>query len=279
MGKCAECSYNKNLFAFYEDDNISVKIDYETESIDPLELIGDPFCEMAFFHKRYSLGTLDRDTQRDGPESYLVSLILKTVPEEDIVKFIKNRKGCNYLQIIYNRGEKLYQLEAYGEYSDRWYTEYTYSIADSGYLTSLAESILENLKMPELIGLAEKENIVVPVYLYDHSGITISTSPFGCRWDSGQLGWVVVTKKAIIDNYGSYSKANAEKARDLLEKEIRIYDRYLTEPLFYIECTDLGSANRETCGFVFQEDFEDVLKDLVPKEYQNAIPEILKEAS
>lgn len=27
--------------------------------------------------------------------------------------------------------------------------------------------------------------IILPLYLYDHSGITIATSPFGCRWDSG----------------------------------------------------------------------------------------------
>ena len=30
-----------------------------------------------------------------------------------------------------------------------------------------------------------KEYIALPVYLYDHGGITISTSPFSCPWDSG----------------------------------------------------------------------------------------------
>ena len=30
-----------------------------------------------------------------------------------------------------------------------------------------------------------KDVIALPLYLYDHSGITIRTSPFSCPWDSG----------------------------------------------------------------------------------------------
>ena len=33
-----------------------------------------------------------------------------------------------------------------------------------------------------------------PLYLYDHSGITISTSPFSCNFDSGKIGFVIVDK-------------------------------------------------------------------------------------
>jgi hypothetical protein len=42
----------------------------------------------------------------------------------------------------------------------------------------------------ELAG--KREMIVVPLYLYDHSGITMSTSPFSCPWDSGQVGYIWV---------------------------------------------------------------------------------------
>ena len=37
-----------------------------------------------------------------------------------------------------------------------------------------------------------KEYVALPVYLYDHSGVTISTSPFSCPWDSGFFGIIAV---------------------------------------------------------------------------------------
>jgi hypothetical protein len=33
-----------------------------------------------------------------------------------------------------------------------------------------------------------------PLYLYDHSEITIRTYPFDCPWDSGQVGFVFITR-------------------------------------------------------------------------------------
>jgi hypothetical protein len=34
------------------------------------------------------------------------------------------------------------------------------------------------------------DEIVLPVYLMDHSGVAYSTEPFGCLWDSGQVGFI-----------------------------------------------------------------------------------------
>lgn len=39
----------------------------------------------------------------------------------------------------------------------------------------------------------------LPLYLYDHSGITMRTSSFSCRWDSGQVGFIYMTKKNLRD--------------------------------------------------------------------------------
>jgi hypothetical protein len=43
----------------------------------------------------------------------------------------------------------------------------------------------------------EGEVVILPLYLYDHSGITISTSSFDCRWDSGCVGFICVSKDKI----------------------------------------------------------------------------------
>ena len=34
----------------------------------------------------------------------------------------------------------------------------------------------------------ENEIVYLPIYAYEHGGITISTAPYSCRWDSGQVG-------------------------------------------------------------------------------------------
>lgn len=47
---------------------------------------------------------------------------------------------------------------------------------------------------------ADNEVTRLPLYLYEHSGLTVSTSDFGCRWDSGQVGWVYLTADAIKEH-------------------------------------------------------------------------------
>jgi hypothetical protein len=40
----------------------------------------------------------------------------------------------------------------------------------------------------------------LPLYMFEHSGITVSTADFGDRWDSGQVGWVYLTAQAIKEH-------------------------------------------------------------------------------
>jgi hypothetical protein len=39
--------------------------------------------------------------------------------------------------------------------------------------------------------------VILPLYLYDHSGITMNTVGFSCGWDSGQVGFIYVTKEKL----------------------------------------------------------------------------------
>lgn len=64
---------------------------------------------------------------------------------------------------------------------------------------------------------------IVPIYMYDHSGITISTGPFSCPWDSGQVGFIYVTKETC-DKQGE----NFDNAEKIIKGEIETLDAYLT---------------------------------------------------
>ena len=52
-------------------------------------------------------------------------------------------------------------------------------------------------ELKEQIESDYKVLMIKPLYLYDHSGITISTSSFSCQWDSGQIGWVIIDEKRL----------------------------------------------------------------------------------
>jgi hypothetical protein len=88
-----------------------------------------------------------------------------------------------------------------------------------------------------------------PLYMYDHSGITISTSPFSCPWDSGQLGFIVVSRKKAVEATIADKKARKswrsipwdhkvkvgkteitlqDWAYEIIKIETAIYDSYLT---------------------------------------------------
>lgn len=53
-------------------------------------------------------------------------------------------------------------------------------------------------EMKKAIIKEENPAVILPLYMYEHSGISISTSPFSCPWDSGQIGFVLVSKKKSV---------------------------------------------------------------------------------
>lgn len=71
--------------------------------------------------------------------------------------------------------------------------------------------------------------VILPVYLYDHSGISVSTTPFSCRWDSGQCGWIYATPQGIRKVLGinRVTRKRREEAEELLRAEVWIYNKYL----------------------------------------------------
>ncbi len=72
--------------------------------------------------------------------------------------------------------------------------------------------------------------ISLPLYLYDHSGITMSTSSFSCRWDSGQVGFIYVSIADVKKEYSwkTLTKERREKVVQYLIGEVETYDQYLT---------------------------------------------------
>jgi hypothetical protein len=68
-----------------------------------------------------------------------------------------------------------------------------------------------------------------PLYLYDHGGLTMNTGGFTCRFDSGKVGYIYTTMLDIKNNFmiDEVTPEYIEKSMQLLESEVKEYDRYL----------------------------------------------------
>jgi len=95
---------------------------------------------------------------------------------------------------------------------------------------------------------APEGSIVLPLHLYDHSGITMRTGSFGDPWDSGQVGWIVATPQAIRKNFmvKRITKVIRARAEAVLKSEVATYDDYLTGNVwgYTIDVSDTC----ESCG-------------------------------
>ena len=68
----------------------------------------------------------------------------------------------------------------------------------------------------------------LPLYLLDHSGLTMSTEDFGDPWDSGQVGWYVITKEEAFKAFSEVTEENwKERAKAYIRGEVETYDQYL----------------------------------------------------
>lgn len=76
--------------------------------------------------------------------------------------------------------------------------------------------------------------VILPLYLYDHGGITMSTGPFDCPWDSGQVGFIYVNRETLQKEYGvkKVTQKFKEKIIEYLISEVKTYDQYLTGDVY-----------------------------------------------
>lgn len=121
--------------------------------------------------------------------------------------------------------------------------------------------------------------IILPLRLYDHSGITMSVGsgahpmdPGG--WDSGQVGFIYVTAAKLREEYSvkRISKKVLTEAEEVLRGEVKVYDEYLTNDCYGYVIEDPDGEDVESCwGFYGETDYcmteaKEVVDCLTPAE-------------
>ncbi len=143
-----------------------------------------------------------------------------------------------------------------------------------------------NKTAPETI--LHESNVILPVYLCDHSGQTISTVPFADSWDSGQIGWIYADKESVIQAFGAWNDETIKKAQTALAAEVKTYDDYLNGEaytyIFYDDMTDeildsgtwigdFETLKKETISLLPPENSEEELEELSSRLAERLIAE------
>ena len=112
-------------------------------------------------------------------------------------------------------------------------------------------------EIEEIIAEVRKEqSVVLPLFLYDHGGITMSTKPFSCAWDSGQVGYIYCTEQDIRKEYNLDDDCDIEspafqeallRATKCLECEVETYDQYLTGDIYGFAVKDPDGEIQDSC--------------------------------
>jgi hypothetical protein len=119
---------------------------------------------------------------------------------------------------------------------------------------------------------AEKELACrVPVYLLDHSGLSVSTTPFNCPWDSGQVGEAYVTK-AQARNWLGVKRLTAKsinKVKEIIEGEVATLDQYFSGRVYSYELFNDNNELIDECSDVYE------LEGMLDCEYHHLIESAL----
>lgn len=206
--------------------------------ISPRE-VDEHFGTMVCFHSRYALG--DKHGYEDK-DAFLKDLYLNVVGHGD-------------------QGEEKYETLC-DRIAEQFGTNY------GAMARAIDGSLLEEI---------QKQYIVMPLYLLDHSGLAMKTTSFNDPWDSGQVGWIYVSNADALKEFGTAELTDAvrQRAEDLMRSEVAVYDCYLRGECYGFELYKNGELTDSCWGFMGDLDSaKKNMADYLPEECAGMLDEL-----
>ena len=114
---------------------------------------------------------------------------------------------------------------------------------------------------------------ILPLFLFDHSGLSIVASSGRFRtsdphgWDWGQVGFIFVSRENALEVYSGKLPEQIEKC---LLSEVETYDQYLRGEVFWYRLSDAEGEEIDSCGGFYGSDLkENGILDNLPAKYIN----------
>ena len=126
-----------------------------------------------------------------------------------------------------------------------------------------------------------RDAIILPLRLYDHSGISMSTTtsyPYNDQWDSGQVGWIYTTKEMMTKLWGdSLPRCWKKKAVEVLISEVEEYDTYLRGEVYGFKLEKKSVCNLGHTHYEVEESGWSFMGDWEKSGILDELPEELKQ--
>lgn len=243
----------------------------------------EPLGKMICFHSRYRLGDEhDYDEPRDFLQRLLFGEYSSSPKGNPVFEYIKAGKAQE-AKLEYNRSSREWELLENNHWSSGqdWYASSScpYPLKSKDIPDWFLDDCLSALRLPELLELAEAMEgmVILPLYLYDHSGITMNTTGFSCPWDSGQVGWIYADREMIEKEYGKVTPETLETARRVLEGEVKEYDCYISGQCYGFQLFKDEDEIDSCWGFLGDlRDVQDAVKEYLPQDCDRGIVERLE---
>lgn len=252
-----------NINWYYDHDPQNPRTDWDN--------LGHMIC----WHRRYNLG--DKHNYSDV-ESFMSTLISKHVSHERLREYLLSKKGRVWLEYIEHSPE---DIESYGctarvalgigENFDGDYWGCEPDEKDRMIDMAVDQAPLEDLTPDDVAELLEDELVMLPVSIYDHSGVSIWLGSPTCMWDSGQVGFMYLTKKDALRELGNCTEENwKERAMECMEAEMKVYNCYISGDVYGFVIEDEDENEIDSCwGYYGDEAVKDQNKEnraLIDKE-------------
>lgn len=205
----------------------------------------DNVGHMVCFHNRYRLG----DDHSFDPSNWREQLACEHNPAlEEHIEYL-DREVSNALYHCYSADGGMDYMEVFKR----------------------VETALRDIRTAWIDRAVDDGYVVLPLYLYDHSGLAMSTGKFGCPWDSGCVGFIYCDKATIQKEWGGDTEA-AERA---LRAEVEVYSDYIGGYCYgYIaeELIDGEWEHVDSCfGFIGSDPNTNGIKDHLDAEFAACI--------
>lgn len=209
-----------------------IEIYQDDDSVDPISdfyWMGKMIC----WHRNYNIG---HKHKYDDPDEFKKEIVIEADPTVEYrIDHWENGNGWRYLA---------------NKYCD--YRKQGFNPIDKA--VELSNENIQNIINKAL----DKYYIMLDIYMYDHSGITIRTNPFNCRWDSGQIGYIYVSKEKVKKEYKwkLLTKKRIKQIEEHLKNEVKTYDQYITGEVYTYRINDpITNEIIDSCSGFYGTDF------------------------